>query len=382
MPSSSISLTSWTVQPSRWTFAAKKLRAWTLAHLPDDAVVLNACCGPTKLGYDGEIVRVDVNEEVEVTRSGQTETISIPADHYRDIRSLDAIYSPDSFDAIVFDPPFSEHQASTSYDVETSVRNDPETYRVLDELLKPTGTFLSWGFTSRGMPPEYAYNPTAVAHWNTFGRQYDWISIAETSPNPASAEPSSWSLDVSVEARLNDGEKTDSPVQSTRLSNGGHAVTLGYHRLEASDSIDATVRRRFAHHHDGVALLVSPQLATRNDSQIRAVLVTDSDTGWPSTAWYELDIADLTTTFTTGIFDTILYRPSRNALQHTVEHRGSLTGWDTAVKAEFDDLLAPGGKVVQAARTATLSSGDKRSTSTYIHPLLSRLLSSLSRLCL
>lgn len=372
MSLSSESVTSWTVQPSRWTFAAEKLRAWTLAHLPDDGRVLNACCGPTELGYDGDVVRVDVNESVEVTRDGETETVQIPADHYRDVRSLGDVCAASSFDAVVFDPPFSAHQAASSYGVETAVREDPTTYRVLDDLLKPGGRFISWGFSSRGMPPEYDYDPVAIGHWNTFGRQYDWVSVVETSPGPTFARTTGWSIDVSTDARLNHGPKTTPDVQSSRLSNGGQSISLTYHRLDVDDSIEAAVQRRFDQHRDGVTLLVSPQLSNRHESQLRAVLVSDSRGEWPSDAWYEVDIEELTATFTAGIFDTILYRPCPNAFQHTVEYQGDRTGWDTAVKAEFADLIAPGGTVVQAARTATLMPGDKPYTRTHIEVLASR----------
>lgn len=80
------------------TFESPKLRQWTESYLEEADRVLNPCAGNARLDVDGEVLRVDVNEDAD-------------ADLHIDFRNLLEHADPESFDAIVYDPPYSYNQA-------------------------------------------------------------------------------------------------------------------------------------------------------------------------------------------------------------------------------------------------------------------------------
>jgi len=88
----------------KWTFATKMVRDVVLKHV--EGRVLNACAGETKLAEykrGCEFVRNDVDS-------------SIDADHHVDVRSLDGVFEPASFDSAVLDPPFDPGRAEKLYE--------------------------------------------------------------------------------------------------------------------------------------------------------------------------------------------------------------------------------------------------------------------------
>jgi hypothetical protein len=349
------SLSSWTVQPSRWTFESTKLRQWVTAVLPGDGRVLNACCGPTVLDYDGEMVRVDIADELTVGSGDDATTVSIPADYYRDIRSLGDVVDPNSFDAILFDPPFSAHQAESSYNADDPVGTDPTTYDVLDTLLKPGGQLITFGFTSRGMPAEYEYNLCRVAHWNTLGRQYDWVSTVEHAPSAQSGSNDRWACSAETAVLPNEPAIETAASQATSGGdNGGEPISFHYDRVPTTTDVDSRVRARLLAQREGRTLVLDPDLGPTSDNAIAAGVLAADDAAWPTSPWYCGDISELSDEFPDDSFESVLYRPTVDAFQHTVEYHGTTTGRDTAVKQEIDAVLAPGGVVVQAGHTATL----------------------------
>lgn len=86
---------------TKWTFESPVVRNWAESHL--DGRVLNACAGKTRLAHDGDIVRNDLDSEIE-------------ADTHLDVAELAAHYPAESFDTIVFDPPWSTYQSNLRYD--------------------------------------------------------------------------------------------------------------------------------------------------------------------------------------------------------------------------------------------------------------------------
>jgi len=83
------------------TFEVSEIRRWVEGWLNGD--VLNACCGPSELHHNGSIIRNDVD-------------IDIQADYHCDVARLAAEIEPNSFDCIVFDPPWTMYQANMRYD--------------------------------------------------------------------------------------------------------------------------------------------------------------------------------------------------------------------------------------------------------------------------
>lgn len=120
---------------SRWTFQYTPARSFVEKRL--EGRVLNACAGQTKLNHDGEIVRNDLNPD----RDAETrhDVVEI-ADHF----------PSESFDTVIFDPPFDEKQAETKYDG----LHAKDVYSALEQfnqLVRPGGLVICFGWNSWGM---------------------------------------------------------------------------------------------------------------------------------------------------------------------------------------------------------------------------------------
>lgn len=153
----------YSVQPNRWTFQSDKIREWVESHL--HGRVLNACAGKTKLTHSGEIIRNDYNPERD-------------ADTHHDVVEIADHFPANSFDRIVFDPPFSEKQADSSYNG-VQVAEIGQAMRQFDQLLRANGTVIQMGFTTTCMPGEMDYKRQEVAIFNTLGRMNDWLGTVD-----------------------------------------------------------------------------------------------------------------------------------------------------------------------------------------------------------
>lgn len=153
----------YSVQPNRWTFQSDKIRQWVESHL--QGRVLNACAGKTELEHSGEIIRNDLNPERD-------------ADYHYDVVEIAEYFEPNSFDTVVFDPPFSEKQAGSSYDG-VQVAEIGRAMRQFDELLRANGVVIQMGFTTTCMPGEMDYERQEVAIFNTLGRMNDWLGTVD-----------------------------------------------------------------------------------------------------------------------------------------------------------------------------------------------------------
>lgn len=169
--SGDIDLSYYTVQPNKWTFKSDKIRRWVEARL--QGRVLNACAGKTHLAHDHEIVRNDIDEDRD-------------ADTHHDVCEIGAYFEPGSFDTIVYDPPFSQNQATRSYEGK-EVGDDALAKREFDELLAPGGRVIQFGFTTTCMPMALEYDRVEVAVWNTLGRMNDYLSVIDEKPGESSA---------------------------------------------------------------------------------------------------------------------------------------------------------------------------------------------------
>jgi hypothetical protein len=125
--------------------SARMLSRWTFEYTPARDILreemhgrtLNACAGKTKLEHDAEIVRNDLNPERD-------------AAYHHDVTAIAEYFEPQSFDTIIFDPPFDEKQAETKYDGMHAM----DVYAALEqfnELVRPGGAVITFGWNSWGM---------------------------------------------------------------------------------------------------------------------------------------------------------------------------------------------------------------------------------------
>jgi len=128
---------------SRWTFQYSPARSFVEKRL--EGRVLNACAGKTKLNHNGEIVRNDLNPDRETEAQHDVAEI---ADHF----------PAESFDTVVFDPPFDQKQAETKYDG-LHAKDVYSALRQFNELLRPEGLAICFGWNSWGMRSFGAFEP-------------------------------------------------------------------------------------------------------------------------------------------------------------------------------------------------------------------------------
>ena len=119
----------------RWTFQYHAARSIVREEM--QGRVLNACAGKTQLNHDGEIVRNDLNPARE-------------ADMHVDVCEIADHLNRQSFDTVIFDPPFDEKQAETNYDG----MHAKDVYAALEQfnqLVRPGGKVVCFGWNSWGM---------------------------------------------------------------------------------------------------------------------------------------------------------------------------------------------------------------------------------------
>lgn len=75
----------------------------------------------------------------------------IAADYHRKVRNLPDVLEPESFNTVVFDPPWSVHKANEHYGGrQVAVNRVME--EAIDELLAPQGRVLTISYMAQGMP--------------------------------------------------------------------------------------------------------------------------------------------------------------------------------------------------------------------------------------
>lgn len=177
-------------RPGKWTFETKVIRDWVEDHLQDHPRVLNATAGQTHLRHPdppGEIVRNDSNPDR-------------IADTHVDVAELANHYPENSFDAIVFDPPWSLYQANLRYDghhvtksndgwetsidlntlpFELDLENQDERTQLgharlakenFDYLLKPGGIVIELSYQASCMPSRMGYEQIERTIFNPVGQ--------------------------------------------------------------------------------------------------------------------------------------------------------------------------------------------------------------------
>lgn len=153
-----------TTEHPKFTFEADAIREWVEDRL--NGRVLNACAGPTRLTHSGEIVTNDIDPEIETDLSV-------------DVARLAAELPQESFDTVLFDPPWSLYQANMRYDGRHVTKGDvaidmsdlPQSVKRdktqvgharlakdgFDYLLRPGGTVIQLSYSGCCMPARLQY---------------------------------------------------------------------------------------------------------------------------------------------------------------------------------------------------------------------------------
>lgn len=118
----------------KWTFQTKMIRDRVEGAL--EGRVLNACAGKTKLTHNGEIVRNDLNEKRD-------------AHYHVDVCEIDSVFDEESFNTVVFDPPFDQAQADEHYE-SMHCRELAPARKKLAALVRPGGIFVEAGWNTHG----------------------------------------------------------------------------------------------------------------------------------------------------------------------------------------------------------------------------------------
>jgi hypothetical protein len=151
------------VQGSKWTFEDDPVREWVLSFC--QGRVLNACAGQTRLGYGGQVVRNDYDEDA-------------PADTHLEIHDLPSEFGADAFDTIVFDPPWSGFQANDKYQG-GDVNWTRELKEGFDQLLRPRGRVIQLCYSATNMPADLGYRRDAVAVFQPIGRRKAFVGTVD-----------------------------------------------------------------------------------------------------------------------------------------------------------------------------------------------------------
>lgn len=343
------------------TFESPKLRQWTESHLEGAGRVLNPCAGNARLDVDGEVLRVDVNEDAD-------------ADLHIDFRNLLEHADPDSFDAIVYDPPYSYNQAVSKYGLDIDRGGfyffGDEVMELFDTLLAPGGVFIQFGYTTAAMPPELGYSVVGVGLFNKLGSQNDYLGIALEKPEVRPSETLPLTVEDAVLPNVDADQISDNDVSAG--GNGGDPIGMRYQRSGRNTEYEAAVSdavNQWVNSTDRVLHIyesnptVEPASAEVTRCAYRCVDLQAPDgevaADVVETPW------NIASTFATGVFDTVILDLPYSAFQQNIRtpwkeaaSGGDKTHVATAVKRGITDLVCgDGGRVIQIGRTATLMSG-------------------------
>lgn len=149
--------------PRKMTFQMPKLRQWVEDRL--EGSVLNLFGGVVRLK---DAVHNDINPAL--LNDGDLCRDAFDLAAWRDL--------PASFDCVVFDPPYSAHQAVVSYGIKKAQRVT-HARDVVEYVLKPGGRVISFGYNSTGMGAGRGYSKESILLVNCGGSHNDYIVTSE-----------------------------------------------------------------------------------------------------------------------------------------------------------------------------------------------------------
>jgi hypothetical protein len=360
-PHSEPSLSFWTDTTEGSTFQSDKLKYWTESHLKDAERVLNPCAGVASLSVGGEVLRVDIDEEAD-------------ADLHIDFRDLPTHVESESFNAIVYDPPYTPHQARSKYRLDVS---DEEFYfysrkvkALFDQLLAPGGVFIQFGYSTVAMPRDFGYETVSVGLFNKLGSQNDYLGVAARKPSDPTQRMSPVAATETVTQNAGASEIDAGGISTS--GNGGNSIEMRYEQAANGTSFEdvlAGAVGEWVRPTDRVLHIfedeprVSLSGGRYTTCRYDCVDIDSPDNPAPAdvveTPW------NIDARFGTGVFDVVVLDIPHSAFQRNIRtpqdeaSSGSdVTHIDTALKRSITDLVSGnGGRVIQVGRTATLMSG-------------------------
>ncbi|MCG1004665.1 MULTISPECIES: class I SAM-dependent methyltransferase [Halobacterium] len=361
-PQTTPAVSFWTDTTEGSTFQSDKLRHWTESHLEGAEQVLNPCAGVAALDVDAEVLRVDVDEDAN-------------ADLHIDFRELPGYVEDESFDAIVYDPPYTPHQARSKYGLDIS---DEEFFfygravkELFDQLLAPGGVFVQFGYSTAAMPREFGYETVSVGLFNKLGSQNDYLGVAARKPTSPTEQVSPVAVTETVTQNAGASEIDAGDISTG--GNGGNTIEMRYeqaaHDTSFEDALAGAVGSqirptdRVLHIFEDeprVSLSIERTTTCRYDCVDIDTPADPAPADVVETPW------NIDARFGTGVFDVIVLDVPHSAFQRNIrtpqeEASGGsdVTHIDTALKRSITDLVrGDGGRVVQVGRTATLMSGN------------------------
>lgn len=355
------SVSYWTDTTEGSTFESDKLRWWTESHLQEADRILNPCAGVATLDVDAEVIRVDVNENAN-------------ADLYIDFRNLPEHVEPESFDGIVYDPPYTPNQARKKYGLDISDDEfyfyDREVKELFDRLLAPGGVIIQFGYTTEVMPQDLGYETLSIGLFNKLGTQNDYLGVAARKPTqPTDSAPP---IIVSETVEQNAGAENIEGGNISIGGNGGNPIEMVYRRSDATSHFNEELSQitstwispsdKVLHIYEDKPRIneVGENYTTcRYDCIDLTTPESPTDADVIETPW------NISSKFATGVFDVVILDIPYSAFQRTIRtpQEEASSGSDrthiaTCLKRGLTDLVnGNGGRVIQIGRTATLMSG-------------------------
>lgn len=153
--------------PRKWTFQMPKLKAWVEERIEGET--LNLFGGVVRLPNS---THNDINPDL--LRDG---------DLNLDAYDLAAWLGHEHrYDTVVFDPPYSAHQAIVSYGTKRQ-QQVSHARDVVEYVLRPGGRVISLGFNSTGMSNSRGFEKEALLLVNCGGSHNDYIILSERHKN-------------------------------------------------------------------------------------------------------------------------------------------------------------------------------------------------------
>lgn len=151
----------------KWTFRVPEIRAAVEEHL--EGRVLNLFAGDSRLNHDDEVVRNDINPEID-------------AEYNFDAIEVADYFPPQSFDTVVLDPPFSIRNAILRYD-DYNVGKWKLVADGVHKVIRPGGVVISLGHNSTGLGKTRGFAKEKLFIFNHKGGHHDTFCLIERQVN-------------------------------------------------------------------------------------------------------------------------------------------------------------------------------------------------------
>lgn len=151
---------------NKWTFQPKPVRRFVESHL--EGRVLNLFAGQTELRHSGEIVRNDIDGDLN-------------AEHRFDAANVSEYFDEETFDTVILDPPYNVRKSREKYGDGDKIKG--KFTHVKDQIryiVKPGGKVLHFGYASTGMGRNRGFRKEGIALFNHKGDINDTIAVVET----------------------------------------------------------------------------------------------------------------------------------------------------------------------------------------------------------